>query len=737
MENRTKHNAVDWGEVGPLGSEGEPEGGAGVDQTEVAALRAQLEALKLACQRPLIISEQTKRVRQFSGRGTADEPTAEDFAREIREAWELRPYSAQEKVAVIMSNVSGPARKELDLQASKTKSDPEALLETLLEAFAQTMPVREAEVVFLRSRQQIAESLRDFSHRLFCEHSVAVSQQRRERVECFSEARLRDQFVHGLNDSALRRELLRLVEEEPAITFIAVRNQALKWESQDRGNSQLQNQWCELVSSQLNRFGELLEALQHTPQANGQSSPYPDQPLPQTRTSHQVQWAVNRPTAPAGLIWAQTSRGFFPYAEDGAPVCINCWKSGHVANQCLELSQPETLIHSSAIGCSVNGLLPPVSENPPTIPKRQKLGKWCNFHNSRSHNLYECRSQPIHTIAALFPGYTNNPSSSGRNPQVEEEVLINGRRAKCLLDSGCSFDAIVSRSFVRPEDIMDVSVTLQSLDLDIPPKTVPLAKVHVKSRFVHSTITAAVLESSLYDIVLGSRFIKLEIPQNSNIKLPSVHLTASSQQGVRDTQDVFKSKHTIRDMTPSHLPINVSSQCREALQVARETVKSHPSELVSRSKLAISPQVNQVGQRANKQARRIHTRGASHLTQPGSTSRDGKFEACQSCKSRIDKFCRPYSFRRNKQCHQQQRLFGSPLTTALPSGSQTSMTDFSVLDYQMESPQHQLHSSYKEKPDRPPCRIQSSSTLQSGNIYGVQENGCSEKKQLFLFPETY
>uniref|UniRef100_A0A2C9KGS6 Retropepsins domain-containing protein n=1 Tax=Biomphalaria glabrata TaxID=6526 RepID=A0A2C9KGS6_BIOGL len=372
-KNRTKHNAVDWGEVNPLSGKGETEG-VGVDQTKVATLRAQLEAQKLACQRPLIISEQTKRIRQFSGSGTADEPTAEEFAWEIRETWELRPYSSQEKVAVIMSNVSGPARKEIDLQTSRTKSD------------------------------RGTESLREFSHLIFGEHSVVVNQQKRERVECFSEARLRDQFVHGLNDSALRRELLKLVEEEPAITFIAVRNQALKWESQDRET-------------------------------------------PNHKTS-------------------------------GA--------------------------------------------------------------NCRSHILYECRSQPIHTIAVLFPGYMNHPSSPGRNPQVEEEVVIDGRRAKCLLDSGCSFDVIVSRSFVRPEDIMDVSVTLQSLDLDIPPKTVPLAKVHVKSRFVLGTITAAVFESSLYDIVLGSRFIKLEIPPNSTIKLPSVHQTASSRQGVPKHQVLGK-----------------------------------------------------------------------------------------------------------------------------------------------------------------------------------------------------
>jgi hypothetical protein len=337
-KGKGKHNGVDWGEVNtdPVRSAGEPDRTIGLDISLVAELQTQLEALKLVCQRPQIILEPQKKISMFSGRCRSDEPSVEEFIREVRETWDLRPHTIKEKLGAILGNVSGPARKEIDCQPPHIRNDPEAILEILTTAFSEVVPVREAEMSFLGSHQKQSESLRAFSHRLFDEYVLATKQQRRERVEPFGEERLRDQFVHGLIDMGLRRELFKLIEQTPSTTFNDVRMQAFKWENQIQSALPTPDQWSERVTSQLAKFGEQLEELKNSRttmaarQQNNTSQPI-RQPVINRRYR---QWAAQRPTAPPGLVWTKTDRGFFPYTEAGEPVCTNCWEAGHVARRC-------------------------------------------------------------------------------------------------------------------------------------------------------------------------------------------------------------------------------------------------------------------------------------------------------------------------------------------------------------------------------------------------------------------
>ena len=308
-KGKGKHNGVDWGEVNtdPVRSAGEPSRTNSPDMSLVTELQIQLEALKLVCQRPQIVLEPQKKINMFSGRCRRDEPSVEEFIREVRETWDLRPHTIKEKLGAILSNVSGPARKEVDCQPPHVRSDPEAILEILMAAFSEVVPVREAEMSFLGSRQKQSESLRDFSHRVFDEFALATKQQRRERVEPFGVERLRDQFVHGLSDLGLRRELFKLIEQTPPTTFSDARMHAFRWESQIQSAPPASDQWYEGVTSQLVRFGEQLEELRNartTISPRQQNIPRQhNNPRRQPITNdRQRQWATQRPTAPPGLV---------------------------------------------------------------------------------------------------------------------------------------------------------------------------------------------------------------------------------------------------------------------------------------------------------------------------------------------------------------------------------------------------------------------------------------------------
>uniref|UniRef100_A0A2C9M637 Paraneoplastic antigen Ma-like C-terminal domain-containing protein n=1 Tax=Biomphalaria glabrata TaxID=6526 RepID=A0A2C9M637_BIOGL len=186
--NMVEPSSVKGRDVGPMCSGGEPEGMERVTKGMLTRLQAELEALKLACQRPHYIIEPARKIRHFSGDGRNVEVSIEDFVREIRDLWELRPYlSPQEKTATILENISGPARVEVDLQPPHIRSDPESLLDALTSAFEVIIPVREAEITFLMSQQRRRESLLEFSHRLFKEFTTAIRQEQREGIECFKE----------------------------------------------------------------------------------------------------------------------------------------------------------------------------------------------------------------------------------------------------------------------------------------------------------------------------------------------------------------------------------------------------------------------------------------------------------------------------------------------------------------------------------------------------------------------
>ncbi|XP_055877401.1 uncharacterized protein LOC129924761 [Biomphalaria glabrata] len=280
-------------------------------------------------------------MRQFSGDGRNVVVSIEDFVREIRDLWEFRPYlSPQEKTATIIANISGPARLEIDLQPPHIRSDPEALLDALTSAFEVIIPVREAEIAFLMWLQRRSESLLEFSHRLFKEFTTAIRQEKREGIDCFKEERLRDQYAYEVRDPELHRELFRFIAQHPQISFQSLRNYAFKLENQNKDVARAQEQWSEVLLAKLAKLEKQLEEIKGSGYNSLPSStnPLSSQPHCQRRptqrhTKHSNQNRI-RPTAPPGLVWSRTKKGFIPYTDNGSPVCTNCWEAGHVGRQC-------------------------------------------------------------------------------------------------------------------------------------------------------------------------------------------------------------------------------------------------------------------------------------------------------------------------------------------------------------------------------------------------------------------
>ncbi|XP_055881041.1 uncharacterized protein LOC129925331 [Biomphalaria glabrata] len=120
------------------------------------------------------------------------------------------------------------------------------------------------------------------------------------------------------------------------------------------------------------------------------------------------------------------------------------------------------------------------------------------------------------TKTEVLPALPHPVSSS---PGVEK-ILVNGRYVRSLFDTGCAVSSVICKALVDPADLTDRTVTIQSLDREIPPKVLPIARVHVECRYVHGTIDAAVMDTPVYDFILGSKYVPLGVVKKPYFSLP-------------------------------------------------------------------------------------------------------------------------------------------------------------------------------------------------------------------------
>lgn len=132
-------------------------------------------------------------------------------------------------------------------------------------------------------------------------------------------------------------------------------------------------------------------------------------------------------------------------------------------------------------------------------------------------------------------------------PPVIEDVVVNGHITKGLYDTGLSFDATVSRALIRPEDLTGESVRIQGLNTSLPSTDHPIALINVSSRFVTGKIKAAVIDTPLYGLVIGRRYIFLgtpdcpevatTIPTPAQRKAPPARINKDPQKAGKQSHD--------------------------------------------------------------------------------------------------------------------------------------------------------------------------------------------------------
>ncbi|KAK0064783.1 hypothetical protein Bpfe_005872 [Biomphalaria pfeifferi] len=155
------------------------------------------------------------------------------------------------------------------------------------------------------------------------------------------------------------------------------------------------------------------------------------------------------------------------------------------------------------------------------------------------------------------------------SPPGIETILVNGQYVQSLFDTGCAVSSVICKALV---DLTDRTVTIQSLDREIPPKVLPITRVHVECKFVHGTIDAVVMDTPVYDFILGSKYVPLGVVNKPYFYLP---VGRSTKQKSGSNQQVGSpGRHT---HTPSPDSSAKLKPLRPGIDTARKSqVKPYP-----------------------------------------------------------------------------------------------------------------------------------------------------------------
>lgn len=179
----------------------------------------------------IVVLPRERRLKKFSGQRTEGQQSVEDFVEEIRAAMAAREMAKGEKVDFIKSHLEGPAKEEVRLFSKEDRENPDRLLEILLDAFGERRSLPQLLKLFYERKQRDSETLRAFSHSLRELLHRALKVDKKAVVD--PDQTLRDQFANSVRDGMLRKELRKFVRKHPSISFLDVREEALRWSEEE------------------------------------------------------------------------------------------------------------------------------------------------------------------------------------------------------------------------------------------------------------------------------------------------------------------------------------------------------------------------------------------------------------------------------------------------------------------------------------------------------------------------
>lgn len=160
---------------------------------------------------------------KFNGDQMAQGNNFQDWYNMQTSMFNIYPFSEVQKVSALISNLDGEAKREVLALPIAQRTTAEQMLSFLKSIYGDIVPLATLCAQFFTRKQRTDENVRQFALAL---------QELSNRLENRGDGTimgnvLRDQFILGLCDAGLRRELRGMVRTAPDISFVEVKQEAI------------------------------------------------------------------------------------------------------------------------------------------------------------------------------------------------------------------------------------------------------------------------------------------------------------------------------------------------------------------------------------------------------------------------------------------------------------------------------------------------------------------------------
>lgn len=327
------------------------DGGSKMDTEEaLAALKRQLDELteELADTKEaarttakggsstVYILPSERKLKAFSG---TDSPAISHFIEEVQAALKLRKLNGVEAADFILSYLEGAARQEIRHQPKSVSTNPDQILKTLKETFGERRSLGSLMREICNRVQKDGETVAEFAFKLM----ALADELAKIPGAPDADQTIKEQFRDGLGDGVLRREIKRMMMEEPNKPFIKIRDWALDMAEEETDLPRRRNRRVAINSAETAQENHIVHALE------GLTKVVRDQAgIMEGMKAQQMDFN----TRLAKLETEATNRRR-PRVDKKDIQCRRCLKMGHYASECRSPAPVSATTASQG-----NGLLP-------------------------------------------------------------------------------------------------------------------------------------------------------------------------------------------------------------------------------------------------------------------------------------------------------------------------------------------------------------------------------------------
>ena len=240
------------------------------------------------------------------------------FVEEIELAWRSRRYvgNNDEKAWLLWSHLGETVKVELHCHDHDNRQDPESTLALLKNIYGERRTCSQLMRLFNQVEQTPGETVRAYSHRLNDAYRALTSRQRDLGLSVTEHCYLRDSFVENLGNKPVGRILREKVFDNPAVSFLEIRDAAIRWTGEE-----------DPVPQRANRSSHLSSHVELEPTTTKAifSDQHGSENCPLLPTGQ-------RPRPPVYVNINKRRRGKF--------LCYNCRQVGHLAKNCPQVEVP-------------------------------------------------------------------------------------------------------------------------------------------------------------------------------------------------------------------------------------------------------------------------------------------------------------------------------------------------------------------------------------------------------------